>query len=125
MAAELLVNNRIRQGADLLEALDRAGFPVTAAFWYLNDGRWRYVIATPVVDKVGPRETYGQVDDILRSSDVDIELWDIAVVSPQDQLPDLMHSMLPTGPKDIKGLQFGGGTINHVFIEGVYVYRAA
>jgi hypothetical protein len=120
-----LVTDGISTGADFLRALDAAGFPVTAAFWYLNGDTWRYLIATPVVHDEGKLAAYHRVNEILRSSETGMDLLDIAVVSPGDDRVAAIRESYPTGPHEVKGIRFPGGMLNRVFIEGAYIYRAA
>jgi hypothetical protein len=125
MATNQLVTGGIRQGEQLLRALDAAHFPVTTALWYLSVGTWRYVLASPVVDRDGPREAYRQVDEVLRANHIGMALSDIAVVSPDDQLVKLHGAAIRTSPTAVGGIRFTANTINHVFIEDAYIYRAA
>jgi hypothetical protein len=125
MATNLLVTDGIRQGERLLRALDSAPFPVTTALWYLSAETWRYVLATPVVDRDGPREAYRQVNEVMRSNNIPMSLSDVTVVSPKDPLVALIGAAVHTGPTDVSGVRFTANTINHVFIEDAYIYRAA
>ncbi len=125
MATDLLVTDGIRQGERLLRALDSAHFPVTTALWHLSDGIWRYVLGTPVVDRNGPREAYRQVNEVMRSNNIHVSLSEVTVVSPKDPLVVLIRAAVHTGPTDVSGVRFTANTINHVFIEDAYIYRAA
>jgi hypothetical protein len=57
MYRKVLVESEIRSGERLLEQLDLAKIPVTAAFWlYADDAaEWRLVIVSPSVETLGPR----------------------------------------------------------------------
>ncbi len=123
MATDLLVGNSIQQGEKLLRALDKDRFPVTTALWHLSDGTWKLVIASPVVDRDGPREAYRQVNEVLRSQNSELNLSEIAVVSPQEPLVQLLRAAIMTGPRDVSGIRFTANTINHVFVEDAYIYR--
>jgi hypothetical protein len=83
MYKKVLVEREIRDGARLLEELDRRGFDVTACFWYdLPDSPgWRLVIAAKIVDREGLLEAYGLLNevtddlDLPDSFDFDVSLW--------------------------------------------------
>jgi hypothetical protein len=82
MYKKVLVEKQIRDGARLLEELDRRGFEVTACFWYdLPDSpRWRLVIAAKIVGREGQRGAYGLLNEVMDElgipdSQVDVSLW--------------------------------------------------
>jgi len=125
VATELLVANSIDGGRKLLEALDRAGFPVNAAFWYLHEGTWRFLIASSVVDAQGPMEAYRKVNGILQANVTGLNLSDIAVISSHDPRVRLLRTVAGTPPQAIIGVRFTANTINNVFIEDAYIYRMA
>src|SRR3954464_3590311 len=70
MDTELLVDDRVNEGARLLEQLARDGFDVRAAFWVKEseDGPWHLCIASPSVagGKVGDayRAVYASLSKI-------------------------------------------------------------
>jgi hypothetical protein len=125
MVTDVLVTDGIREGARLLRALDDARFPVTAALWHLRDGRWRYIVATPLVDIDGPIKAYSQINEVLHSRAIGLELSNIAVARPQDPLITSIASVLHTDPKDVVGIRFTEDTIDRTFVEGAYIYRAS
>ena len=139
MYKKILVERDFEEGRRLLEALDNAGFPVRAAFWYhLSDSdKWRFIVASPVVDEKGPRAAYTVIQSVLATLSktvvgVDnmprwrlpfgISLMDITVMSPKDQLIRLLRKVVRTGP-GIHWVEFPQGAINNVFVEDAYIYR--
>src|ERR1700730_10409932 len=66
MYKKALVEREIRDGARLLDELNRRGFDVTACFWYdLPDSpRWTLVIAAKIVDHEGTRGGYGILNEV-------------------------------------------------------------
>jgi hypothetical protein len=92
MVKDLLVSNVVRGGEELLRALDKAEFPVDAAFWLLDveTERWKYFIASPVVDKEGPLHVYRELQKYIGASS-ELALQDIAVVSPRDRTVELLR----------------------------------
>ena len=121
MVAAPLVEPFIEAGRKLVEALDRASFPIEAAVWrYFPDAsEWRLVIASKLVDQVGPRETYKTLQPLLGT---DLSLRDVSVVSPQDDFVRLLRKAIRTGP-GISSIRFTGNTIDGVFIEDALIYR--
>lgn len=97
-----LVERNIEDGRKLVEALDQAGFQVRAALWFYfsEAGQWRLVVASPLVDQLGPINAYTSVQSVLRNltstnsnaqdynsaSTFGISLQDISVVSPKHEL---------------------------------------
>lgn len=126
MDQSLLVTPQIDGGRRLLGALDAEGFPVTAALWfYLPDAeRWRYVVATPLVDERGPLETYTRIQSVLGplTAETGISLDDIAAVSPRDPVIRTLGAFVAVaGPGTrIQHSIFGG-----VHIADAYIYRLA
>ena len=68
MATATLVEIEIAAGKRLLEHLQGAGFPVSAALWQYDDvfRRWTLVLVSPRVATAGPRQTYRELDRLLR-----------------------------------------------------------
>jgi hypothetical protein len=83
MYKKALVEQQIRDGAQLIEELDSRGFDVTAAFWYdvPDSPRWKLVIAAKIVDREGPLEAIGFLNQVrherrlLDSFDDSFGLW--------------------------------------------------
>jgi hypothetical protein len=69
MLTKVLVKELIEDGRNLLSALQRNGFPVSAAFWVkLPDSDWhRLVIASPLAERLGQIAAYKQLQSILRN----------------------------------------------------------
>ncbi len=121
-----LVERNIEDGRSLVSGLDDAGFPVRAALWlYLSDSDdWRFIIASLLADKIGPRQAYESVQSVLAglSPPVRVSLKEISVVSPNDPLILLLGQAIHTG-SGISGIRFARNTINGTFIEDAYIYR--
>ena len=81
------------------------------------------MLATPDVDRVGPRRVYGQIEHILRRvPSVGIGLEDISIVGDNDATVRLLGVALKTGP-GISGIRFQNNVINGVLVEDAYIYR--
>jgi hypothetical protein len=99
---------------------------VQAAIWfYLTDsGEWRLLIASPFVEKDGPKKAYSFVQGVLAKSSppLGISLKDISVVSPKHHLISLLRRAIRTGP-EISDIRFTRNVINNTLIEDAYIYR--
>lgn len=127
MVKTALVKEDFDDGRNLLKDLDDNGFPVTAAFWlYLEDSEvWRYMLASPIVDKEGPSDAYEKIQSIITkiSPKISITLMNVSVISVKDDLVKLLKSAVSTPPDAIAGIRFTRNRINNVFIEDAYIYR--
>jgi len=126
MDKTILVEKNIEEGRRLLVALDSADFGALAALWsyVTEDEEWRFMVASPVIDEKGPKESYALIQETLArlSPASDISLKQISVVSPTHNLVKLLRVAIRTGP-GISGIRFTGNTVNNVFIEDAYIYR--
>ncbi|MBA7490512.1 hypothetical protein ES702_01050 [subsurface metagenome] len=126
MDKTVLVEKYIQEGKRLIEALDKAGFQVEAAMWfYLTDSdEWRLLIASPFVEKNGPKKAYSFIQSVLAqlSPSSEISLKDISVLSPKHHLISLLRIAIRTGP-GISGIRFTRNVINSTLIEDAYIYR--
>ncbi len=124
-----LSEESIQLGRKVLIGLDQAHFPVTAAFWLLlpeTEG-WRYVIATKLIDELGPIEAYGKLQKelvkILGKDNIFIKYT--SIVSPTHPLISLLRVAIQTGPESISGIRFTGNVINGQYIDDAYIYRVS
>ena len=126
MDKKTLVDVNIIDGKLILERLDASKIDVKSAFWFFmsNINEWRLMLATPIVDKQGPKNTYTKVQKELETLNdhIKIPLESISVISPNDPLNQLLSIGLKTGP-GIFDIRFTANVINGVFIEDVYIYR--
>jgi hypothetical protein len=125
VAQTTLVDHYLEEGKSLVEALDAANIPVRAAFWFYDvDAEfWYLIIATPLVDDLGPRGTYTLLQTKLQEVNSSLTLWDIKVMSPDASLIQLLRAAINTGAA-IAGIPFSRSAINGVYIEDAYIYRS-
>lgn len=113
-------------GEALLKKLDEINFDVKAALWfYLSEhSEWRLILASPAVDREGPKKAYEKVQSHLQGigQSRDLSLQNISLVSPNDNLIKILRSAVKTGP-GISHIRFTRNVINNVFIEDAYIYR--
>jgi hypothetical protein len=121
-----LVDADIKAGEALLSKLDEIEFDVKAALWfYVQDSEeWRLIIASPIVDKDGPKKAYEKVQLQLQGLNgrYELSLRNISLVSPGDKLIKALESVIRTG-KSISHIRFTRNVINGLFIEDAYIYR--
>ena len=127
MVKDVLDPERIRAGEELTKRLDEARWPVDAALWFYKpaDNVWRLIIASPALDQSGPHEAYKHIHDALAKIGDEwhaLELKDVSVVSPREELVQTLRAALRTGPA-ISGIRFSRNVINGHFIDDAYIYR--
>jgi hypothetical protein len=127
MAQAPLVDQDIAAGRRVVEALDRAGFPVTAALWNSqpDGGGWRLVLASPRVSEQGPRAAYAAIQDVLSTAHVDLPLRNISAVEPEEHLVTELRIFAGTDPAPfVGGTRLLGTVVGDAYVEDAYVYRA-
>jgi hypothetical protein len=126
MVKTALVEKDIEEGKRLIEELDKTNFIVRAALWfYVSDAdEWRLFIASPFVEKEGPKKSYNFIQSVLAkiSPTVSISLKEISVLKLSDDLIKTIRSAIRTG-HGISGIRFTGNVINNTLIEDAYIYR--
>ncbi len=125
MYKRVLVEPEIREGDRLLQALDDARFPITAAFWLYSDDadEWRLVIVSPTVSNPGPRQAYALVDLTLNSfpdAPINIPTERIYLLTPFDLRYKEIRSAALGGST---GLGLAKGPTRNLSMEDAYVYR--
>jgi hypothetical protein len=125
MVKASLVGPDAKLGLEVLRLLDAAGFPLTVAMWLLNDERdeWELTIATPLYDKLGPKESYRRLLAALKPLDPHV-LHGLAVRILGHKNPlirGLRRAFAKTA--SVEGMRLGGHSIGDVWIEDAYVYR--
>ncbi|WP_439629868.1 hypothetical protein [Gemmata sp.] len=122
-----LVDRDIGAGRRLIEALDRAGVPLTAALWkYIPEERdWRLVLASSWVRERGPRKAYEAVQELLRTDGIDLALHRVSVVESDDHLVTELRIFAGTdGAPFVGGTFLHGAMVGDAFVDAAYVYRA-
>ena len=140
MAEEILVKEHltaemITVGKEMSFRLREKGFELVCSLWLYNEesNRWRLVLASPVVDREGPRKAYSIVDEILQEHwDMGVWLRDISAVSPSDPLVQALRARgrsidlppLNNGPTpraDV-GRRYTRSLLGNIFVEDAYIY---
>lgn len=127
LVTEMLSEQMIMAGADLLKKLDESSCNVKAAFWmYFPDEKtWKYIVASPLVKDEGPRKYYKRIIDAnakIGNTENVISLNDISVSNIDNQLIQLLKYAISTGDS-ISNIRFSKNTINGFFIDDTHIYR--
>ncbi len=121
MVATLLVDKDIEAGRSVVERLDRAGFPLSGAFWLYNSETdlWTLYLVTPLVD-----QEVSEIDesDAILGEDSPVKLVDISLISPNNPKVHQLAKTHKTGP-GIHGIRLYHNFAGDEYIERGYIYR--
>jgi hypothetical protein len=118
----------VEAGRKLLQALDDDGFPVSAAFWYRDEEESQptLVVASPIVDKQGPRQAYRRIENVLRRpGDPELRslsLSQISAMGTEDPFVTLIQRHVWVAPGAEDGSPWPGGSPVSS-IRDIWVYR--
>lgn len=122
---EALTDDMKRLGASLTQALDEAGSPIVAAFWYFesDENQWMLMLASPRVALDGGRESYMAIIDALDTLHLSrANVNHIRVVAPDHPVVRALMSRFQTG-WTITGIPFSRQAIDRSIIDDAYIYR--
>jgi hypothetical protein len=127
MVGTLLTKEMIEAGAKLIEKLDKRGVKPDAAVWlYSTDAeRWRLYLSAASISKIGPRESYRKIQQVLRESPNEfreLDLDDISVAGPDASKIAILRTAVRTGP-GIHGIRLTNNAFNGTLIEDAHIYR--
>lgn len=127
LVTELLSEQMILAGANLLKKLDESSCRVKAAFWMFlpEEKTWNFILASPLVKEEGPRKYYKRIVEANKEAETEeniISLNDISVSDIDNQLIQLLKIAISTGDS-ISNIRFSKNTINGVFIDDTHIYR--
>lgn len=121
MGTGSLVEHDLEAGRNLLKALDEASMKVSAAMWFFLENEWRYIIATPRVNKEGPLQVYTLLGQLSDRVQIDIDFNDVCVVPPDDEKISKMRKLIKVDNGD--GVWLREFWVDNVGIASAYVYR--
>jgi hypothetical protein len=124
MAKKALLDADAKLGDRILESLDVAKFPISVAIWILTEENgWQLVIGTPLYDKIGPLEAYGQLITALRKDDPESrDFDDVRLMSNREPfIRELRRLFGKTA--SVRGMRLGGHHIGDVWLDDAVVYR--
>ena len=117
MVKTTLVGPDVALGQEALRVLDAAKFPVTAAMWLLQRERsdWKFVIATPLYDRLGAQEAYFRLYKILGSGEA---VSDLPIRLESNRRP-LIKALRKTFGRatSVDGMRLGLQSIGGVWVE--------
>jgi hypothetical protein len=126
MDKKILVDRDIEEGKRVVKKLDESNFQLSSALWfYLTEfERWRLFLASPLADTKGLQYCYSVIQQIISEmpKDFGISLENISILSPKDQLIQLLRIAIHTGG-GISNIRFTGNSINGILIEDALIYR--
>lgn len=125
LVKEPLTSEMIKSGADVLQALRDANYPMDALFWlYTSDANtWRLTIASPSVSDEGPLKAYAQLRQVLTRASVDLRSlvsFGFSIISSDDVLVRALVLLNRKGK--IAEQRFSKGYFFWVYVEDIYVY---
>jgi hypothetical protein len=124
LVKEVLSEQMIAVGHELVLRLDRAGFPLAGALWIFDpeNNEWRLLLASPSVRTEGPRAAYSRVAEVLQDLRSALSLEDVTIVDTDDTRIRLLSSVYPSD-QNIEGRRFKRGAIGGHLIDDAYIYR--
>lgn len=124
MAKTALVDKYINDGRMLISALDKDGFQIDTALWFYSEelDEWQLVIATPLVDQIGLRETFRRAQSVTREmTSISLSLSDISILSPHSNLINAIKSTV----RRSKDVILKGTVANGILVNDAYIYCVA
>lgn len=119
-----LVDKYIEDGRILICALEKEKLIVDAAMWFYSEesDEWQLLIATPMVEEIGPKATYRKIQSILAGMpSLSISLMDISVLSPNSSLINTIRNAIGHS----KDTVLKGTVLDGVLINNAYIYCVA
>lgn len=96
-------------------------FPIAGMLWLL-DSEWHLLIASPVVDDLGPRDAYRKLAELVRLAPSDHpRLWRVQLISPKYPLYEALRSVFGK-TASVEGARLGGSQVGGIYIEDAYLY---
>jgi|SRR5208283_3213666 hypothetical protein len=113
-------------GKALWHALRRnKKFRANGALWSFKSksGEWHLVIATPLVDEIGPRKAYEELSDLTRRIPADsAQLLRIELISPKQPFYQALRSVFGK-TASVEGARLGNTQIGGRYIDDAYLYE--
>lgn len=124
MAKTALVDKYINDGRRLVSALDNEGFLIDTAMWFYSEelDEWQLIVATPLVDQLGLRETLRRVQSVIGNlMSISLSLSDISLLSPDSNL----INAIKTTVRRSKDVTLKGTVTNGILVDDAYIYCVA
>ena len=96
-------------------------FPISGMLW-LFEGEWHLMIASPIVDQLGPRDAFIRLAEKARPIQSDqSRLLRVQLVSPRIPLYEALRAIFGKAAS-VEGMRLGGSQVGGIYIEDAYVY---
>lgn len=112
----------IEFGSNLWRQLwDNEKLPVVGMLW-LFEGDWHLLIASHVVDELGPRDSFRKLASIVHLAPSDHpRLLRVQMISPRSPLYEALRSIFGK-TASVEGARLGGSQVGGIYIEDAYLY---
>jgi hypothetical protein len=122
---ETLTGADVEFGKRLWDALrENRDFPTAGMFWLFEPGasEWHLMVASPLVDKLGPRDAYRVLSQVSRDVPADsAQLLKIELISPRQALYEALRKVFAK-TKSVEGARLGGSQVQGMYVEDAYLY---
>jgi hypothetical protein len=125
MDTELLVDERIRAGGDLVTQLLRDGFDVRVAFWgkSTDEGAWHLYVASPAFEAAKIGDAYREVyASLRRTQEAEVSLSDIKLIHSGSALAMAAAEIRDSLPGGQLATRYRGKNLQAWGIEEAYIY---
>jgi hypothetical protein len=96
-------------------------FPVKGVLWLL-EGEWHLVIASEIVDKIGARDAYRKLAEVVPHAPGESSLFaKIDLIGTKHPLYQGLSSVFAQ-TASVEGARLGGSQVGGVFIEDAYLF---
>jgi len=132
MAQEILVKealerDKITAGGKLLQRLIKTEIKPVAALWLwrAESSVWWLVLASPWIDKQGPRKAYRKIDAVISSKEdpiPELHPLDISVSDTREPLIKGLRAHAKKHHTNLAGERFRDAWFGDVSVDDAYVY---
>jgi hypothetical protein len=128
MDQAVLVEQKQSEGERVVRALDDAGLPPSAAFWFYNPDSdlWNLILAGAQFSAHGaPSDPYRKIAGVtsrLKPPATAVSIADIKTVEEGDPLVSALRTMVHTG-SEIGSIRLTNNFVNGIHIADALVYR--
>jgi hypothetical protein len=96
-------------------------FPIRGMFWLL-EGEWHLVIVSEIVDRLGSRDAYRELDKVMQLAPAEASLFsEIEMIGTKHPLYQGLSSVFAQAAS-VEGARLGGSQVGGVYIEDAYLY---
>jgi len=122
---ETLTGGDVEFGKRLWDVLrENETFPTAGMFWLFEPGasEWHLMIASPMVDRLGPRDSYRALSEVSRQVPADsAQLLKLELISPRHPLYEALRTVFAK-TKSVEGARLGGSQVEGMYVEDAYLY---